>query len=280
MIKIITDTASDITLKQAKEMDIELLALPVAFGETPYNQLSDEDFTKFYEMLENSKELPVSSLLSPEQYLKSFETAKENGDSVIVIPLSSKLSGTYQSVQLAKNMVEYDDIHIIDSNQAVMGLRILVEYAVRLRDSGKSAEEIAAAVSDASGRIRLYATVDTLKYLIKGGRLSKGAGIVGSALNIKPIVSLQDGAVKAVDKARGQNAAMKKLIQIIGEDMDFDPNFPFCFGYTKSKGQLDEFVKLAKEKFDLTNTIIYPIGGVIGTHAGPNAMAAVWMVKK
>ena len=280
MIKIITDTASDITMKQAKEMDVTLLALPVNFGETQYDQLSDEDFTKFYEMLENSKELPVTSLLSPEKYLKVFEAAKKNRDSVIVIPLSSKLSGTYQSALLAKEMVEYEDIHIIDTNQALIGQRMLVEYAVSLRDSGKNTKEIVANVSDASGRIRLYAVVDTLKYLIKGGRLSKGVGIVGSALHIKPIVALKDGAVSTVDKVRGQDGAMKKLIQIISEDMDFDPDFPFCFGYTKSKGQLDELSKLAKERFNLSNTMTYPIGGVIGTHAGPNVMAAVWMVKK
>jgi DegV family protein with EDD domain len=280
MIKIITDTASDITYKQARDMDVSLVELPVTFGETKYDQVNDENFTNFYNMLETSKVLPVTSLASPGQYMETYEEAKAKGGSVVVIPLSSKLSGTYQAALMAKATADYDKIYVVDTDQAIIGQRLLVEYAVRLRADGKSAEEIAAAVSEVCGRIRLVAAVDTLKYLIMGGRLSKSAGMVGSALNIKPIVTLRDGAVSTAGKAKGHSGAINKLIELINDDCDIDPAFPFCFGYTKNKEQLDVFSQKVKDQFKLANTATYPIGGVIGTHVGPNVMAAVWVVRK
>ncbi|MCL2576700.1 MAG: DegV family protein [Defluviitaleaceae bacterium] len=279
MIKIITDTASDITLKQANQMDITVLPISIAFDEGPYNQFEDEEFTQFYEKLESSEKSPTTSLISPGEYLDFFEKAKENGDSVIVIPISSKLSGSFQSAELAKNMSEYDNIHIIDAHQVVIGQRLLVEHAVRLRDEKKSVEEIVAAVTDVSKRIRLYAKLDTLKYLVKGGRISKTAGFMGTTLNIKPLVSLQNGSVSAVGKARGRDGANKALLKFINNDFNPDPAFPFCFGYTSSRELMDVFADLAITELKLSSVNIYPIGGVIGTHVGPSGVAAVWVEK-
>jgi DegV family protein with EDD domain len=277
MIRIVTDTASDITKAQAEKMNITLMPVAVTFGSEPYNQLEDEDFTKFYETQKNSSESSTTSLISPGEFLDIFEDAKKNNDSVIVIPMSSKLSGTFQSAELAKNMSEYDDIHILDARQITIGLRILVEHAVRLRDENKSIEEIAASVMDVAKRTRLYASLDTLKYLVKGGRISKTAGFMGTALNIKPVIRVEDGAILATGKGRGNAGANKLLLEYVGEKANFDPAFPFHFGYTGSREQLDVFAALAVEKFNLKNTKTYAIGGVIGTHTGPNAVAAVWV---
>lgn len=279
MIKIITDTSSDITPEQAKKMDVTLLTLPVTFEDTAYDQLNDKNFERFYTLLETSKALPVTSLSTPGEYLDIFNEAKRNGDSVVVIPISSNLSGSFQSACVAKEMADYDDIHIVDALQAIVGLRMLVEQAVKLRAEQKSADEIAAHVLEVSKRIRLYGAVDTMKYLIKGGRVPKTAGVVGTALNIKPIVFLQDGFVRPAGKARGRNGAFEAMFKHISEDMDFDPSFPFCFGYTKDREQMDSFSKLAIEKFNLKNTMEYPIGGVVGTHLGPNSIIAAWVVK-
>lgn len=279
MIRIITDTASDITLRQAQEMDVTLLSMPVSFGQSPYDQLLDEDFTQFYHRLETEPVLPVTSLSSPGEYLALFEEAKERGDSVIAIPISSRLSGSYQSACAARDMTDYDDIHVVDARQALIGQRLMVEYAVRLRQEGVHAGEIARLVAEASGRVRLYGVLDTLKYLIKGGRISKSAGVVGSALGIKPLVCLQDGAVGTAGKARGRDGAAALLLQHIRDDMNFDPSFPFCFGYTQNREPVDAFAKLAEQEFGLQNCPVYPVGGVIGTHVGPNAVVAVWVVK-
>jgi len=283
MIKIITDTSSDITLTQAKEMDIILLPLIVSFGEgQSYDQFADEDFTVFYNLLETCKELPVTSLSSPNDYLTHFEEAKQNGDEVVAIPISSKLSGSWQSAHLAKEMAGYDNIHIIDAKQAIIGQRLLVEHAVRLRAEGESAADIAASVTELSGRIRLYGTLDTLKYLIKGGRMPKTTGMIGTALNIKPVVFLEDGAVTAAGKARGRTAALSMMEKFIEKDSDFDPNFPICFGYTKDKNPMDVFADSVKKNFNIanTNTKEYPVGCVIGTHIGPDAVVVVWVVKE
>lgn len=280
VIRIITDTASDITLKQAEEMNVTILPISVTFNSEPYNQLGDETFTEFYEKLENSEAFPMTSLISPGTYLDVFEEAKNKGESVVVIPISSQLSGSFQSAQLAKNMAEYDDIHIVDTRQVTIGQRVLVECAVRLRDEKKSAGEIAAFVLDLSKRIRLYASLDTLKYLVKGGRISKAAGFVGSTFNIKPLITLKDGAVCAAGKAKGRSSANTMLAASIEKDADFDPEFPFYFGYTANREQMDEFIKLAKEALTMPDITVHPIGGVIGTHVGPNAVAAIWVVKK
>lgn len=279
MIKIITDTSSDITPEQAKKMDVTLITLPVTFEDTPYDQLGDENFEQFYNLLEHSKVLPVTSLSTPGEYLDIFNEAKISGDSVVVIPISSNLSGSFQSACLAKEMADYEDIHIVDALQAIVGLRLLVEHAVQLRSEKKSAGEIAERVLEVSRRIRVYGAVDTLKYLIKGGRVPKTAGVVGTALNIKPIVFLQDGFVRPAGKARGRNGAFAAMLKYISEDMDFDPSFPFCFGYTKDREQMDVFSKTATEKFNLKNIMVYPVGGVVGTHLGPNSIIAAWVVK-
>jgi DegV family protein with EDD domain len=280
MIKIITDTSSDITLSQAKQMNLEILPLTVSFGDTPYYQLEDETFEKFYEMHEKAEVLPLTAQVAPSQYAQHFEEAKKNNEHVIVITISSVLSGTMQSALLAKEIVDYDKIHIVDSRTATIGQRLLVELSVRLRDAGTSVDEIVKKVTEVTNRVHLVAVVDTLKYLVKGGRLSKSAGMIGSVLNMKPLVCVKDGAVVAAGKARGSNKAIELMLDYIDNKGNVDPAFPFCFGYTKAKGQLDSFIPLAKEKFNLNNIKTYPIGGVIGTHAGPFAFAAVWIAEK
>jgi DegV family protein with EDD domain len=176
-------------------------------------------------------------------------------------------------------MSEYDDIHILDTRQATLSQRLLVEHAVQLRRENKSAEEIVDAVMDVSKRIRLYAVVDTLTYLVRGGRLSKTAGFMGTMLSIKPIISLQDGSILAAGKAKGREAANKKLLSYVNEDSNFDPAFPIHFGYTGNREPLDNFIKSASESLNLKSTVTYPVGGVIGTHTGPNAIAVAWVVK-
>lgn len=277
MIRIITDTASDITAKEAAKLNIHLMPISVTFGSEPYDQLADETFTAFYEKQANSETLPTTSLISPGEYLEVFEKARDAGETLIVIPLSSKLSGSFQSAELAKNMSEYEDIHLIDAKQVALGQRIVVELAARLRDEGKSAEEIVATVLDVAKRTRLYASLDTLKYLVKGGRISKTAGFMGSMLSIKPIICVEDGAVSAAGKAKGRDASNKKLLGFMSGD--FDPAFPVVFGYTGNRDAMDGFMAMAKESLGLKNTVVHPVGGVIGTHAGPGAVAVSWVEK-
>lgn len=281
MVKIITDTASDITLAQAQQMDVEIVSLGVQFGSTPYFQLEDETFEEFYRQLETSKELPVTSQPSPADFLVHFAKAKQQKDEVVVILLSGALSGTVQSALIAKNMAEYDKIHIIDSRSAIMGLRLLVEYAVKLRKEGKTAAEIADLVEKGTGRIKLYGALDTLKYLRKGGRIPKSTEVIGSVLGIKPLITLTaEGSIEMAGKARGHAGAVSMLIKKMDECPAFDPEVPVYFGYTKDAVPCHSFKKIAAARYKLTNIKQYPIGGLIGTHVGPGGLAVVYMEKE
>jgi len=280
MIKIYTDSAADITREQAIEMNIGLVPLKINFKGKTYYQEDDEGFVGFYELLKDSKHLPTTSQASPAEFMQIFEDAKKNGDSVVVITISSKLSGTVLAAHVAKENCAYADIFIIDSLGAVISQRILVEYAVALRDQGLSASEIYDKVMEARSRVRLWAFVDTLEYLQKGGRLSKGVAFVGGVLNIKPIIHFSDGALVMVEKARGVKGAFRILMERVQEDGERDEEVPVYFAYSgRELSGCEDFREMVKERFNYYGKI-YPIGGVVGIHIGPGAMAIVYLQKK
>lgn len=280
VIRIITDTSSEITLSEARKLDIELIEQPVSFGpDNPYDQLADPGFEEFYERLEASRELPVTSAPSPGDFLDSFERAAELGDDVIAIILSAQSSGTYNIAQMAREMSGYENIFVIDSKLASIGQRLLVEYAVALRAEGRSAGEIRDLITGASGRVRLYASLDTLKYLRKGGRISMGAEVLGSMLGIKPIIEMRDGATKMAGKARGHAGLVTTLVKMISEHSGFDSTTPVYFGYTREAQSASNFRRLVSAKFCLRRTVIYPVGATIGAHVGPGGIAIAYLEK-
>lgn len=279
MIRIVTDTASDISLPQAKKMGVDLVRLSVTFGDAPYDQDQDENFDTFYQMLGTSKQLPVTSQPSPDAFLSVFNDAKKNGEEVIAILLTSKVSGTVQSATIAKELCDYDKIHIIDSMQGIIGQRLLVEYALRLRDEQKSAKEIIEVIEDAYPRVKIFAALDTLKYLRKGGRIPKTAEMIGTMMGIKPLVKLEDGMLVMAGKARGHAGAVTSMMKLVGENADFDPVAPVYFGYSGTPQQLIAFRKLCTQKFQLKDTATHAVGAVIGTHLGPGAFAIAYLTK-
>lgn len=280
MIRIVTDSAADITYEEAKKLNVEIAPLKISFKDEVYIQDIDLSFDEFYEKLQSADELPFTSQPSPNDFLNIFNDAKECNDSVVYIGISSKLSGTLQSAHIAKETSEYDDIYLIDSLQAVVGLRILVEYAVKLRDEGKTASEIYEIISEARTRVDLWAMVDTLKYLYKGGRLSKGAAALGSMIQIKPIITLKDGAIEVIDKARGLNGGIKSILNFMDNSTGIDPVMPVYYGYTYIGENCSKLKSKADEKYGLTGTNSYPVGGVIGTHIGPGAIVIGYIRKK
>lgn len=280
MIRIVTDSAADITYEEAKRLNIEIAPLKISFKDEVYIQDIDLSFDEFYEKLKNADELPFTSQPSPNDFLNIFNEAKQCKDSVVYIGISSKLSGTLQSAHIAKETCEYSNIYLIDSLQAVVGLRILVEYAVKLRDEGKTASEIYEIISEARTRVDLWAMVDTLKYLYKGGRLSKGAAALGSMIQIKPIITLKDGAIEVIDKARGLNGGIKSILNFIDSSTGIDPVMPVYYGYTYVGENCNKLKVKADEKYGLTGTKSYAVGGVIGTHVGPGAIVVGYIRKK
>lgn len=279
MIKIITDSTSDIDLELAKELNVEIVPLNVIIDGTEYKDRVDLQPNQFYELLQDSSVLPTTSQPSPQDYLTLYEEAKKNKDSVIVLTLSSVISGTYQSANIAADLAEYDDIHVIDTLSATLGLRLLAHKAVELRDQGKSVKEIVDCIEEAKHRVQILATVDTLEYFYKGGRLSRTAAAAGTLLKLKPIVGLKDGAVSMFGKARGASKTTAKVIELIHEFGGLDTNEAVCIGYTGGAIGVDKFEEGLKEEFGFTKITHGIIGPVVGTHAGPGAKGLAYFRK-
>lgn len=278
MIQIVTDSASDITLKQAEEMNIQIVPLTILFEDGVCPQETDEDFQIFYEKLIKENGLPKTSQPTPNKYLEIFRLAKEVGDEVLVITLSGGLSGTVQSAKLAKDLAEYERIEIIDSKQAILTQRMLVEYAVRLRDEGKTLDEITALVLKQREKLTVFGMLDTLTYLKKGGRIPASMALLGNLLRIKPVIILKNSVLEQLGKARGRRDGLKMLCTQM-EEAEIDLDFPVYFGYTLDPEPTKQFQMEMEQKFQLKNTKLYPVGGVIGTHVGPNCVAVAFAVK-
>lgn len=271
MIKIITDSTADIDLEYAKKLDIEIVPLKVIIDGKEYKDRIDLQPDQFYQLLQDSEVLPTTSQPSPQDFLTLFEDAKNNNDSVIVMTLSSVISGTYQSANIAKDLAEYENIFIIDSLAATQMLRLLVLKAVALREMKIDVKEMVKTLEEYKTRIRIFAFVDTLEYLYKGGRLSKTAAAAGTLLKFKPIIGLKEGKLEMFAKARGTQKTTTKIIDLIHEDGEIDFNEPICIGYTGSDEGLEKFEQTLRDEFKFNDVLHGFVGPVIGTHAGPGA---------
>ncbi len=278
-LRIITDSTADITTEQAAQMGITIVPLKVIFGEKEYRDGIDISIEGFYEKLVTAEKLPTTSQPAPDDFLKYFEEAKKVGDSVLVILISSKLSGTYQSAVIAKEMCEYSEISIVDSITTITNLRLLVEHAIKLREQQIPMVQIADELEELKQRTVLLAMVDTLEFLHKGGRLSKSSAILGTLLKFKPIITVKDGVVSVVDKERGTNKGIARILEIIDEYGSIDKNYPVMFGYSSEDSKALMLQEKVIEKYDLKDTRIYPVGCVIGTHAGPGACFITYIKK-
>ena len=279
MIKIITDSTSDIDVTYAKELNIDIVPLKVIIDGKEYKDRVDLQPDQFYSLLEKSEVLPTTSQPSPQEFLNYYEEAKEKGDSVIVMTLSGTISGTYQSANIAKELAEYENIYVIESLNATQALRLLVLKAVALREEGKDAETIFNELQAYKERVRIVAFVDTLEYLCKGGRMSKTVAAAGTLLKVKPIIGLRDGKLEMFSKARGAVKATAKIIELIHEDGEIDFKEPICIGYTGNDEGLEKFEQALRDEFKFEDVLHGFVGPVIGTHAGPGARLIAYVKK-
>lgn len=279
MIEIITDSTCDLTSVQAETLGVRVLPLTVQFGEASFRDGVDLSNAEFYERLRNAQTLPTTSQINPDAFVSAFQAALDRGNQVVAIVVSSELSGTFQSAVIAKEMLNSEDIFVVDSRQVALSLNLLVTEAARLRDEGKSAAEIAKAATELREKIRLYAVVDTLKYLKMGGRISAATAVVGGVLGITPIVAVKDGKVESAGKTRGRKAGVQWIReQANSEELDFSR--PLALGHTGCVEALDavaEGFSGLMPKF--TSVFSCEIGAVVGTHAGPGAAGVAYFVK-
>lgn len=277
-VRIVIDSASDITLQRADELHLDFMPLKTIFGEEEYLDGITITHEQFYEKLIECGTIPTTSQISPYEFEKKFKEIREAGDTAVVITLSSLLSGTYQSAVIASG--DYEDcICPVDSLNVSIGLQNLILYAVRLREQGLSAREIAAELERVRDKVVVLAVIDTLEYLKQGGRISKTAAWAGTMLAIKPVISIVKGEVVILGKARGSKNGNNMLMQNVKESGGIDFSMPYCLGYTGLDDTLlQKYIRdsavLWERKTD--NLPITTIGSTIGTHAGPGAIGVAF----
>lgn len=271
MIRILTDSTADLLPEDLHSLSVRVVPLEVHFGDEHYEDGVDLGHEQFYEMLEQAHKLPSTSQPSPERFMAEFENARDAGDDVICILLSSTLSGTYQSAQIAAEEVGYDRIFLVDSHTASLAAQLLVRRACQRVSEGWTAEEIVDDLLEAREHLHIFAIVDTLKYLHKGGRLPTAAAIAGGLLGIKPVIGVQNGKVGLADKARGLPGAYVAIFKQIQKVGGVDEAWPVMVGYTGKRHGVDPFIRYTTQNLHLSEPIVRPIGAVVGTHAGPGA---------
>lgn len=276
--RIIVDSTADL-MPDTKER-VHVVPLTVHFGEQEYIDGVTIDHKTFYEKLVESDTLPTTSQATPDNFMTEFEKAGQAGESAVAITISSKLSGTYQSATIAAH--DYENIYVVDSGSAAIGSGILVELAVELADEGMDAKAIAERLEEEKKKIVLVALVDTLEYLKKGGRVSKTVAFAGAMLNIKPVIAVDDGEILMLGKARGSKMGNNLLVQEIEKAGGVDFSKPVLLGFTGlSDALLVKYIEDSKPIWEsgLDEVRYTPIGSVIGTHAGPGAIAVAFFKK-
>lgn len=279
-VQIIIDSTVD--MAPGLESRVKIVPLTIHFGEKEYVSGVDMDSRRFYEMLVESDTLPTTSQPTPLAFDKVFSEAVNAGDSVVCVTIASKLSGTFQSASIAA--ADYPGrVFVVDSQSAAIGSGILAQYALELADRGMSAEEIALNLMGKRERVRLLAMVDTLEYLKKGGRISPTVAFAGGLLNIKPVIAVSDGEIQMLGKARGSRQANNLLVQEIQKAGGVDFDKPLLLGYTGlSDALLQKYIAdsaaLWEGRVDTLPCTI--VGSVVGTHAGPGAVAVAFFAEE
>lgn len=275
-VRIVVDSTADLLPELRRQVDV--VPLTVHFGQQEYVDGVTIQAEEFYRKLADCKELPTTSQATPFDFDKVFEPIIAEGDTVVAIVVSSRLSGTYQSARIAAE--DYPGkVFVVDTLQVAISGSVLVAYALELVQQGMCAAEIAEELTAVREKVHLMAVVDTLEYLQKGGRVSKTVAIAGGLLNVKPIIGLTEGEIKMLGKARGNkqaNALMNKEIARLG--IDFSK--PILLGYTGTDDAL--LRKYMEESSDLWEGRVLPatiVSAVIGTHAGPGAVAVAFFSK-
>ena len=278
MVRIITDSAADFEPWELEKYNIECAPLSVLLADREYRENEDISKDEFYQLLASTGASPKTSQPSPHYLAEKFEAAKAAGEEAVYISLSSAISGTYQTALMTLEDAESDLCHVLDSKNATGGQRMLVEYAVRLRDEGKTAAEIIAGVESIRDKIVLYACVDTLEYLYRGGRISQTVYKIGTLAQVKPIIRVtEEGAIEVPAKAMG----MRKGMDLLCKRLDLqkpDKNHNLYVMYTADRANGEVLAKKVRDMgYDVPDSRIINVGAAIGSHVGPNACGIVYV---
>lgn len=281
MIRIMTDSAADLLPSELALPGVSIAPMSILFDdgtsvEDGVGITKDEFFAK----MATGHKLPRTSQPSPEHFIRFLEECKAAGDEAIIITISSKLSGTYQCACMAAADCGGDNVYVVDSCTATQGEAFLLREAVRLRDEGKSAPEIVAALENLKNRIVILAVVDSLKHLHKGGRLPAVVAVAGGALGIKPVITLRDGEVKMADKARGRPGALLALFKQVDKVGGVDTRYGYSLVYSDDRTVAVPLHRYTHQNLHLSGARVAQIGATIGTHIGPGAAGIIFVAKR
>ena len=278
MVRIITDSAADLDPWEYEKYNVTCIPLTVFIGEGEYQENVNLSKDQFYALLDETGEFPKTAQAAPKHLMDAFEDAKKAGDEAIYITLASALSGTYQTACAAKEMADSDSLYVVDSRNATGGQRMLVEYAARLRDEGKSAAEIVAGVEALRDKIVLFACIDTLEYLYRGGRISHTVYKLGTLAQVKPIIRVaEDGHIEVPAKAMGMRKGMEALCKRL-ETQNPSADHPIYVMYTADRTNGEILAQKFRDMgYDIPDSRIINVGAAIGSHIGPNACGMVYV---
>jgi len=255
-----------------------VIPLSVHFSGVSYLDGVELENEQFYDKLDKCEKLPTTSQVTPHAFIEAFKKHLDVGDEIVGIFISSEISGTYNSACVAKKELASNSLFIVDSRNATMGLALLVAEAAKSRDAGFSAKQIAEQITQLTKKVRFLAAVNTLKYLRKGGRIPATTAVIGEIIGVKPIVSIIDGAVKSIGKARGMPAAINEILKKALDDLpDLRHGVVFCS--SRAPELVEQAIERFKEPLHLTNWMICNIGSVIGVYAGRGAVGFAYIAK-
>jgi DegV family protein with EDD domain len=278
-IRIVVDSTSDLTDEIIEKYNIKMVPLTVNFENESFLDKVELSTKEFFDKLEAAEKLPTTTLVSPGTFVEVFSEILLEGDQVLGLFIASELSGTYDSARMAKNMIGSDDIHIIDTRSVCLGSFALILEAIKLVEQNKPIEEIVDELERLKEKVVVAAALDTLKYLEKGGRLTKGQAVLGTLLNIKPIIGVKDGKITVIDKIRGKNKAIKWFDEWIEKNnYDLSDKTVLLF-HGRAYEQLKLLRDAIEKKYRIKNIIEQEIGAVIGTHAGPGVLGIGFLDK-
>lgn len=286
-VRIITDSASDITREDvaaAGNPALTVLPLSITFGNATYEDGVNLSHQRFYELLVEGDDLPMTGQVNPYAFEQAIGEARAAGDEVIVITLSGKLSGTNASANTAAASFD-SGVYVVDSKNVTVGERVLVDYALRLVDEGLSAADIATALEQAREDIYVVGLLDTLEYLRRGGRIPASAAALGKLLSIKPVITIEDGAVELLGKARGSKNGRNLLTQQVEAAGGIDFAMPIALGYAGLDDALlrkyiEDSRHIWEDHIALEDLPVHSVGATIGTHVGPGAIALAFFKQR
>ena len=277
-VQIVIDSACDLPKSTADSLGLHFVPMRTIFGNDEYLDGMTLTGEQFYEKLIETDEVPKTSQVPPADFEAVFENIVSAGDTALCITISSRLSGTYQSAMMAAGRFG-ERVVVVDSLNVTVGEQLLVMRALRLRDEGWNAWEIAEILNHEKGRIRLIALLDTLEYLKKGGRISSTVAIAGALLSIKPVIAVVDGQIEMLGKARGSKNGNNKLMELVRSSRGIDFSRPFLLAYSGLSDQmLRKYISDSHELYEgkTDHLPVCRIGSTIGTHAGPGAIGVAF----